>query len=400
MAPDRKSYVNVDQLIEQTPLEAVLNHYGKPLPKPGSSEHRMPCVFGEQCNESSYGQLAVNQVDAAKLIYCHSCGVRGNLLTLIHGLETGKPPAGGRVKGQDFKAAVAKLKEIQVIAPSSSSNSPTPTIAAAQPTTPVVNSPLKDNPKTFGLADLYRDFVSDPSEMSPNAASYFRKRNSWLTPEVAAKWRMGYIPRNGRSLFKGWIAYAHHNVDGEVISFSGRNPAFEEKQEAWVRAGRPTDKRPMKHRFVKGYERGIELYGQMAERLNEKQIVESLSQRGLVVVEGANDVIRLDCLGVAAVGLCSNQATDEQIEKIKLFASSHAKEKVLLMPDNDEKGQAGFRELAWKLLEEGLHVHLAWSQRTHDGAYDGLEPEDVTLEQWYALDIVDRQSKPQKTHLR
>ena len=40
------------------------------------------------------------------------CRVKGNLLTLIHGLEHRQPPTGGKLRAQEFKDAVAKLREI------------------------------------------------------------------------------------------------------------------------------------------------------------------------------------------------------------------------------------------------------------------------------------------------
>lgn len=55
----------------------------------------------------------------------------------------------------------------------------------------------------------------------------------------------------------------------------------------------------MKHRYVKGYHKGLELYGQSAERLQDRRLRDSLGRLGLVVMEGMNDVIRLNELGVA-----------------------------------------------------------------------------------------------------
>jgi hypothetical protein len=106
------SYINnVDELIQNTPLSLVLMHYGLQPPQNSTSEYRMKCVFNETCNDSQYGNLTVRQ-DVAKQIYCHSCETRGNLLTLIHGLENQQPPSGGRLRGQEFKAAVQKLRQI------------------------------------------------------------------------------------------------------------------------------------------------------------------------------------------------------------------------------------------------------------------------------------------------
>ncbi len=129
------------------------------------------------------------------VIYCHSCGVRGNLLTLIHGLETHTPPTGGRLKGEEFKAALLNLREISgeqgLEKPSPSSQSPAPAIAATSPESQLKNEPLHSNPKAKAIADLYQDLITDPGKMTPNGGEYFRDRQSWLTPELAEKWKMG-----------------------------------------------------------------------------------------------------------------------------------------------------------------------------------------------------------------
>ncbi|MCA9063927.1 MAG: hypothetical protein KDA96_12735 [Planctomycetaceae bacterium] len=83
-------------MIEQTSVDQVLSHYGKPLTNKNSGEHRMECVFNEAaCSDSPYGNQTIRLGDPVNRIYCHSCNVRGNLLTLIHGLEQHSPPDGG-----------------------------------------------------------------------------------------------------------------------------------------------------------------------------------------------------------------------------------------------------------------------------------------------------------------
>ena len=193
---------------------------------------------------------------------------------------------------------------------------------------------------------------------------------------------MGYLPRDGRSLFRGMIVYAHANERGEILTYSARDPAFAEKWNDWIRDGRPEKSRPSKHRYVKGFHRGLELYGQAAERLADRRLKESLGRIGLVVVEGMNDVIRLSGLGIAAVGLCSNKATDDQIEKLERFARSAGQDRIVLLPDNDDDGEAGFKELLWALAERGLDVRLGWSRRSHDGRFEGLQPEQLSDDVW------------------
>jgi hypothetical protein len=318
MKPRNHGYINdVDDLIRDTPLELVLNHYGLPLPELGSREYRMNCVFNEACAESQYGNLSV-AADAFKRVYAHCCKVKGNLLTLIHGLEHRKPPTGGKLRGQDFKDAVAKLREINQQPQSPVAGSPPATTIPANkppPPEPAVNVPLIRHPKEAArqLANLHEELIVDPAHMSPEAARYVRSRK-WMTPELLRKWGVGWIPGNGRSLFrKNYLVYTHRNVKGEVVSYSGRDLSFEAKWEKWLRHGRPEGQKPNKHRFVSGYHRGLELFGGHANRLREDYVRESLKQHSLVVIEGMNDVLRMEELGVCAVGLCSDRRTGNRL---------------------------------------------------------------------------------------
>jgi 5S rRNA maturation endonuclease (ribonuclease M5) len=389
---------NIDEMVEQTPLDLVLSHYGLP-PAGNGNEYRMKCVFNEACSDSQYGNLSV-KLDSAKRIYTHCCKVKGNLLTLLHGLETNQPPAGGRLRGQEFKNAVAKLKEINgvVDSPARTQVSRRETTTRQAPSTPEekrlpheegsqddssrkekpsfnINVPLRRHEKEAArvLANLNEDLVTDISQMSPEAAAYLRKRESWLTPELMKKWGVGWIPGNGRSLFrKNYIVYTHRNTRGDIVSYSGRDVNHEAKWQKWIKAGKPEGKKPNKHRYVSGFKRGAELYGGQASRLEEPYVKESLEQNGLVVVEGMNDVIRLDELGVCAVGICSNKATEQQIEMLTKFARQVANNRVMLFPDQDEEGKAGFKDLLWSLAERKLAVSLA-----NPTDNDEYQPEDL-----------------------
>ncbi|MEZ6035536.1 MAG: hypothetical protein R3C17_20765 [Planctomycetaceae bacterium] len=122
--------------------------------------------------------------------------------------------------------------------------------------------------------------------MSPEAAQYVRKR-PWMTPELMQKWGVGWIPGNGRSLFrKGYLVYTHRNERGEIISYSGRDLNFE-----------------------------------------------------------------------------SRQFTNHRI---------------LLMPDCDEKGETGFKDLLWKLCEAQVQVRLGITSQTAEGRFARCQPEDLT----------------------
>ena len=341
----------------------------------------MDCPFDASCSESSYGNLTVSTSDPAKVIYCHSCRVRGNLLTLIHGLETNTAPAGGKLRGDEFKLAVHVLKEINGSSPvdTNPTRVPQPTIETKQSPT---NIPLSKSPneKAREIADLYMDLETDVGKMPPDAASYFRSR-PWLTPELCERWGVGYLPKDGRSMFRSWIVYTHRNQKNEVITYSGRDPGFERKWNRWLRDGKPETRKPMKHKYVKGFSRGNELYGQPATRLQYHELQESLNEYGLFVVEGMNDVIKLDSMGIAAVGICGNRATECQVDRIASFAQQVAKNRVVLLPDCDDEGEAGFQDLLWRLAERNVQTQLGWSQNCLPED-SNLQPEGIELHHW------------------
>jgi len=386
----RRNYQSdVDGLIESTPLSAVLHHYGLPQPAEHAKEHRLNCVFNDSCADTSYGNLTV-ALDAVNRVYCHSCETRGNLITLIHGLEKRQPPAGGKLRGQEFKEAVAKLRGIASGAPPEADSchlnekEAVATGDLPKPEVRAVNTPLRRHEKegARALADLHEELISDVAEMSPEAAQYIRQRR-WMTAELLQKWGVGWIPGDGRSLFrKNYLVYTHRNERGEVVSYSGRNLSFEEKFVRWIRDGRPEGKKPAKHRYVSGFHRGVELYGGHATRMEERYVRASLQQHGLVVCEGQNDVLRMDTLQVAAVGLGSNKATESQIDKIARFARTAADNRVLLLPDCDEEGEAGFQPLLWRLNEERVHVRLGISSTMFDGIFANRQPESITEHEW------------------
>src|SRR5690606_3914801 len=95
---------------------------------------------------------------------------------------------------------------------------------------PRVNVPLRNSPneRARELVNLHEQFVTDPADMPPAAASYFRRR-PFLTPEVCAKWQVGYLPRSSKTMLRGNIVYAYHSADGELLTWFGRDPQFEER---------------------------------------------------------------------------------------------------------------------------------------------------------------------------
>lgn len=349
----------------------------------------MQCVFNDDCADSQYGNLTVRLDDAVNRIYCHSCGVRGNLLTLLHGLEHHLPPSGGRLRGEEFKVAVARLREIAGQSEPSQHPPTEPQLRKTESPAPDrVNIPLLKHEKEAArsLANLFDELVVNVADMAPEAAQYVRKRE-WMTPELLKKWGVGWIPGNGRSLFrKSYLVYTHRNERGEVLSYSGRDLNFDKKWLKWIKDGKPEGKKPNKHRYVSGYHKGQELFGGQARRVNEPYVAQSLSKRGVVVVEGMNEVLRMETLGVAAVAITSNKATDTQVEKLVRFAKHAGNNRIVLLPDCDDEGEAGFKTLIWKLAERRIDVRLACTSTMFDGKFRGQQPEDFSDDDWELID--------------
>ena len=88
------------------------------------------------------------------------------------------------------------------------------------------------------------------------------------------KWRCGYLPNDGGGDKRGWslrggIVYPVLSEDGKVLAWVGRDVNYDEKEREFVGlspAERTGKDPPMKHRFPKGFHRGMEFFGQQAAR--------------------------------------------------------------------------------------------------------------------------------------
>ena len=207
-----------------------------------------------------------------------------------------------------------------------------------------------------------------------------------LTPETMAKWRCGYLPNDGGGDKRGWslrghILYPVLSESDKVLTWVGRDVLHEAKEREYQQLT-PTERQgqepPAKHRFPKGFHRGQELYGQQASRLTEPGYREFIQQHGLTLVEGFNDVINLDTLGIPALAIMSNRMTDAQGEKVIRFAKLLGTSRVNLMFDCDNLGTAGAKEALWFFAQSQMDVRLAWSPSTHNGGFNGKQPESIS----------------------
>ncbi len=387
----QEKFIKVDELLPNISVEQAAAYYGMSLPelKRIGKETRTACFLacGKQAPTGDRA-LAIQTDHPGKQWHCHAygCGKGGNLVSMCDLMKPG-PNSGGKPRGDRFKEIAADLRAMAQGGSSSASPKLEPVVApVAAP--PKVNIPLlrSDNERARGLVDLDQKFLVDVAEMTPKASAYVRRR-AFLTPEVCRKWRMGYLPRDvggedrSGGTMRGKIVYGYPNAEGQILTWFGRDPEFEDKHQQWESAGRK-DREPEKFHFVKGFHRGLELFG--VHRLREPGAAERIRELGLILVEGPNDVIRLDTLGVPALGLCSNTITREQAAKAAELAREFGTGIVTVFLDCDPEGENGMKQCLGYLAQL-TPVRLAWTSKMFAGKFRGRQPESLQIDEWQEI---------------
>lgn len=395
---NKPGYIDVDKLQAETTLEEAAAKCGIQLDVKGSgAEVRIDCPFscaGDHCGRK---EIAINTENPQKVFQCHAyqCGFRGNMLTLMHGFLTGSKPSGEKLKGEEFQRVKKVLAGGGEGRDTKANPRPTSEAAPAITTPPLLsNKPLidSDDARVRELHNIDEKLVRDIATMNPAAASYLR-RHPCLSSESMTKWKCGYLPNDGGGDKRGWslrgnIVYPVLSEQGKVLAWIGRDVQYEQKEREYQQLApseRSGKEPPAKHKFPKGFHRGQELYGQQANRLREPGYRDFIATNGLILVEGFNDVIGLDNLGIPALGIMSNRMTDSQGEKVIRFAKQLDVNRVNLMFDCEETGDVGAKEALWFFAERGIETRLVWSTGSHDGKYKSSQPETISHQQSLSL---------------
>jgi hypothetical protein len=387
--PERKSsFIKVDELLPEVSLEQAANFYGVTLPEMRrvGDEIRMRCFLAcGRSEETGDRAIAVQVENPVKPWKCHvyECQKGGNLIGLCDLMAPGSN-AGGKPRGERFKQIAADLVAMtrgEQLPATDRTAAAAATVKQVAEEKPQSNVPLaeSENERARELVQLDQQFVTDVAAMPPEASAYFRRR-PFLTSEVCQKFAMGYLPHSSKSLLRGQVVYGYRSPGGELLTWFGRNVRFEEQLTHWKASDR-SEPEPIKTRFVKGFHRGLELYGEDVVR---RERLREFPSMGVVVVEGPNDAIRLNTLRVPAVALCSNTITREQVERIAGLARDLQAGCVTLMLDCDEEGINGTHQVL-PLLAEKMPVRLAWSSTTAGGKFKGRQPENLTADEWDEL---------------
>ena len=140
-----------------------------------------------------------------------------------------------------------------------------------------------ENERARELVTLHEQFVTDVAAMPPEVSAYFRRR-PFLTPEVCQKFAVGYLPQSAKSLLRGHVVYGYRGRGWRSPDWFGRNVRYEEQIARWKGSDR-SESEPMKTRFVKGFHRGLELYGEELVRVLQAKFGRSNQEVGVVCGE-------------------------------------------------------------------------------------------------------------------
>jgi hypothetical protein len=389
MTQGKRGFIDVDGLQRELAaqgdvVERVAKFYERRLPEVHHSqdETRLACHFA--CGRTdTTGDRAISvktQVDGAVFRCFHyGCTVRGNVLSLMFLMKHDHGPSGERLHGAEFREIAQDLEALVRGESRSPVQTRTQPETSDDPSGPIVNVPLKnaENERARELVTLDDKFITDVAQMNPKASAYVRRR-AFMTPEMMRKFRCGYLPSDGGSLLRGHFVYGWLDANGDVLTWFGRNLNFEEQHAKWKRAGDSKDE-PSKFRFVKGFHRGLELYGENIFRREAR--TEQLRDLGVILVEGPNDVSNLSALGVPAIAVCSNAVTEEQADKLAALAREFGGGTVSVMFDLDHEGENGAKQALVELAAR-CRVRFAWTAASTHGAFRDRQPETVSREEW------------------
>ena len=337
----KSQFVNFKAVKAAITMEQVLEHYNV-LHKFKKKDDSLsgPCPIHKGENPSQF------RVSISKNIWnCFSkCKHGGNVLDFIAKMENvtihaaalravewfhlgpeemvGGPPED---KENDTETAPVATK------PAPEPNQPAP--RAEEPTGP--NKPLK-----FRLEKLER------------AHPYLAERG--ISVETLVDFGAGFC---AKGIMAGRIAIPIHNPNGEVVAYAGRF------------IGEPSDQNP-KYKLPPGFRKSLELF-------NIDRASKESPERPLVIVEGFFDCMKLHQSGHRkTVALMGSTMSPAQEELIREHTDAH--NRVILMLDEDEAGQAGREDIAARLSRFCF-------VKAHVFPKSGTQPEDLSVEELHEI---------------
>jgi DNA primase len=305
------NWVDFASVKQAVTIAAVLQRYQIQGLKKHGAELRGRCpIHKGEGQESFHANVEKN------CFQCFSCGRRGNVLDFVAAMEgCGVRDAG--LKLQDWFGLVAG-NTAQAFAPATCSELVREERGGERRE--------KNKPLGFELRGI--DY----------GHAYLASRG--ITKETAQYFGVGFF--SGKGSVSGRCVIPIHSEKGELVAYAGRS----------VDSGEPKYKLPV------GFHKAAELYN--------LQRAMAIGERGLIVVEGFFDCIKVHQAGYPFVVALMGCSMSEEQERLLVGAA----DMVLLMLDGDEAGRKGTDEI---LLRLGRRL---WVKSV--GIPEGLQPDQMT----------------------
>jgi DNA primase len=333
----KSSFVDFKAVKSAITIEQVLDHYGL-LDKFKRSGDNLsgPCPIHKGSNPTQF------RVSVSKNIWnCFSeCKGGGNVLDFIAKMENETIYASALKAIEWFGLDVAGMSpgsgETGKPRTKSSKKESTPgPKASLEPASPEPDEIALNKPLKFRLEKLERTHP------------YLAQRG--LTVETVVDFGVGYC---AKGMMAGRIAIPITNAEGNIVAYAGRFP------------GEAPGDTP-KYKLPPGFRKSLELF-------NIDRALKQPDEQPLIIVEGFFDCMKLHQSGVHKVVALMGSTMSDLQEELLRKESAHWN-RVIIMLDEDEAGQAGREDIAVRLAKIAfvkIHVFPA----------SGMQPDQMPVE--------------------
>lgn len=305
-------YIDFNHVKANADVLAVLEALDIECKKRPGDEVRIHCIQPD--HEDNRASCDVNTKN--KAFFCHSCKAHGSILDLV-----------ATHQGCDLREASQQVADICKIPVSSRSHPQARSKnhqsrkADKNEHTPSSNS----EPETNSDQEEKVEFKPFTTTLKLDATDAYAVERGYSL-ELSEQFGMGY---QDRGMFKGRWCIPIHDHKGNQLGYTGR----------WAKKTIPKDIE--KWMLPTNFPKQDVLFN-----AHRAQITEA---RGMVLVEGATDAIRLHTLDFPVVGLLGTSISDEQI---RLLRDEHDIEYLILMLDGDAPGRKAVPGLLERLCRD------------------------------------------------
>ena len=291
------TWVDFQAIKQAVGLGQVLYHYGIKLKRTGKELHGRCPIHQGKGDESFRANTEKNAFQ------CFSCQAKGNVLDFVAAMEKcSVRDAGLKLQGW-FGLHAGKGPQSSV---------PNPAGAGSQLAREETAGERVEANKPLGF------------ELHGVDATHLYLVGRGIGKETAQHFGVGFFA--GKGSMSGRVVIPIHNERGELLAYAGRS----------------IDNTEPRYKLPAGFHKSLELY-------NLHRAV-ATGQRGLIVVEGFFDCIKVHQAGYPFVVALMGCSMSEQQERLLV---AHA-DMVLLMLDGDEAGRQGTDEMLAAAGSPGL----------------------------------------------